>query len=238
MTNDNNIQNELRDLAPVVANLSKNNPYEIPVGYFNSLAENITAVIADKKIELPKADRQSYTVPADYFETLSQTILLKIRHTELKEELNEVAPLLNSISNKLPYSAPEGYFAEVAFRAPQEEKTAKIISLRKVSKWVTYAAAASVLFILSSSSYMFINHHLKGVDKSPTIEQRLAQLDDNELINYLNNDIETVDQNTYNQASDTDAEEINHLLINASDEELQNFLDAENDPGENTIKGI
>lgn len=239
MANDNNIQDELRAIAPVVANLSRNNPYDIPLGYFNTLAEDIVEAIISPEIDLIKTKGQVFTVPVGYFENLAGNILDKInaQHLDIAAELNVVAPLLNTISNENLYTVPRNYFDAVSFAIPVEEKQAKVISLGKsTNRWVSYAVAASVLFILSTTSYLFINHHLKGVDKSPTIEQRLATLQDDELINYLDNDIEAIDVNSP-APSDTD-DNINHLLINASDEEIQNYLDVESDPGEKTIKGI
>ena len=78
---------------------------------------------------------------------------------------------------------------------------------------------------------------MKNVDRSLTIGQRLATLDDKEIINYLQNDIDDFDPNT---ASSTEEDpDINHLLINASDEEIENYLDASSsDNVEEPVKGI
>jgi hypothetical protein len=241
MTSNNNIQEELRTIAPVVANLSKNNPYEIPVGYFNTLAGDIVAAMVSAETDLIKTGEQVFTVPVGYFDGLATNIFNKINlhahNTEIKQELRTVAPLLTTISNANLYTAPGGYFDAISFAISGEDNQTKVVSLgRNINKWVSYAAAASVLFILSTTSYFFVNHHLKGIDKSPTIEQRLATLKDDELINYLNNDIEAIDVNSYSPA-DTDAD-INHLLLNASDEEIQNYLDAENEPVDKPVKGI
>ena len=78
---------------------------------------------------------------------------------------------------------------------------------------------------------------MKNVDRSLTIGQRLATLDDKEIINYLQNDIDDFDVNS---ASSTEEDpNINHLLINASDEEIENYLDASSsDNVEEPVKGI
>lgn len=57
-----------------------------------------------------------YTVPAGYFNTLTDIILQRIRATDaptLLEETEALSPLLSRISKQMPYALPETYFQEL-----------------------------------------------------------------------------------------------------------------------------
>jgi len=245
MANVHNILEELMQAAPAVANLVKNNPYTVPMGYFDGLAENILEKVVGRQLpeqNISVLKQPSYSVPNGYFEGLANTILAKIytanqqKNKEVFQELEHIAPLLNTISKQNVFSVPDGYFSGLRINLPSEKKGAKVIAFGgSMRKWVTYAAAASVLFIVSVTSYLYVNQHVKRTGKSLTIEQRLATLKDEEILNYLKNDLGDYDFNTATPAEDPD---INHLLINASDAEIERYLDTESGSGEETIKGI
>lgn len=243
MSKAHNIFEELRQIAPAVANLGNNNPYTVPMGYFNELPKNILQHINGSGKEIALSKSQTYGVPAGYFDDLANTILYKINLAKIPEnaavsvELHDIAPLLNEISKENILTVPVGYFEAFHVGLPKAKKQATVISFgNNIRNWLTYAVAASVLFILSSSSYLYINQHMRSVDKSPTIGQRLANLDDEEIINYLKNDPGDFDANP---ASSVEPDpDINHLLINAPDAEIERYLDVESDPGEEIIKGI
>jgi hypothetical protein len=239
-----NISNELRQIAPAVANIGNNNPYTVPMGYFDSLAADI---IKNIKPETVVVSTNPYTAPTGYFDGLASSILSKIKANELSRnkeimlELEKIAPLLNTINSKNILSVPDGYFETLSIHIPKEIKEPKVVPFGSgKSKWISYAAAASIIFILSASSYLYINQHMKSVDKSLTIEQRLATLDDDEIFNYLQNDLGDPDPD--NATLIEEDPKINNLLINISDEEFERFyLDEENldsDTGEEIIKGI
>jgi len=247
MSNVQNISEELKQVAPAVANLVRNNPYSVPMGYFDTIAESILKQIVAEplSVEIPTLKEQPYSIPPGYFEELANNILAKIdniqkeKHTKVFDELENVAPLLNTISKGNVLSIPNDYFDKLKIKLPAENKEAKVVLMSNrstVRRWATYAAAASVLFILSTASYAYINHHLKNVDKSLTIGQRMATLDDKEIINYLQNDLGDFDSNMATSAADDP--DINHLLINASDAEIEQYLDTESDSGDEIIKGI
>lgn len=241
----NNILVELKEIAPAVANIGNDNPYSVPMGYFEKFPGKLMSMIEREKINYID---NLYHVPDGYFDGLANNILSKVKsineapnasNEEVFEELEHVAPLLNTINKRNVLSVPENYFFDLKVDTGiiRESKTAKVISIaNNARKWFTYAAAASVLFFLSTTSYLYINHHMKNVDRSLTIGQRLATLDDKEIINYLDNDIDDFDLNTTSPAEDSD---INHLLINASDEEIQNYLDASSSENvDEAVKGI
>jgi hypothetical protein len=67
-----------------------------------------------------------YSVPAGYFEGLTNDVLARIRANangevnavgEAKAELQNLSPLLSSISREMPYSVPAGFFEDIAEKA-------------------------------------------------------------------------------------------------------------------------
>src|SRR6185369_3720963 len=99
------ILNELREISPVVAEINPANPYQVPAGYFEGLAEKILLRL-----------KNPYSVPQGYFETLPDIILKKAKaqhSSSAKEELEVLSPLLSQISKKTPFSTPAGYFDEL-----------------------------------------------------------------------------------------------------------------------------
>lgn len=244
MEHSPNISDELRQIAPAVANIGNNNPYTVPMGYFDSLAVDI---IKNIKPETVITSTNPYSAPTGYFDGLASSILYKIKSAEAsmsKEitlELEKIAPLLSTISNGNVLSLPDGYFETLNVCIPKESKELKVVPFGgSIRKWVSYAAAASIIFILSVSSYLYVNQHMKSVDKSLTIEQRLATLDDDEIFNYLQNDLGDPDPD--NATLIEEDPKINNLLINISDEEFERFYFGEesldSEPGEEIIKGI
>ena len=118
-----------------------------------------------------------------------------------------------------------------------EQVTAKVVSLkRNIRKWVTYAAAACILLIVSSTSYFYVQTHSGKIESGPSIEQRLASLNERDIINYLKDDQETTGDII--PASNEQEIEIQHLLQNTSDQEILNYLDDSNTLNEKNIKGI
>jgi hypothetical protein len=239
-----NISIELRQIAPAVANIGNNNPYTVPMGYFDSLAADI---IKNIKPETIVVSINPYSAPTGYFDGLASSILSKIKTVEASRskdimlELEKVAPLLNTISSRNILAVPDGYFETLSVHIPKESKEPKVVSFGGgIRKWVSYAAAASIIFILSACSYLYVNQHMKSADRSLTIEQRLATLDDDEIFNYLQNDLGDPDPD--NATLIEEDPKINNLLINISDEEFERFyLDEESldsDTGEEIIKGI
>jgi hypothetical protein len=63
------------------------------------------------------ADQHTYTVPAGYFEGLTEQVLRRIKALEATtaaEELNHLSRSLTSIHGQMPYTVPAGYFEGLA----------------------------------------------------------------------------------------------------------------------------
>lgn len=116
MSNRIEIQEELLGISPLVAGIEPVNPYEVPAGYFNSLAAqvhlSIKQSLAEPAIALP-AMASPYQVPEGYFDALPAMILQRIHATEAQEhaeEIEHLSPLLSKLNKPVPFSVPEGYF--------------------------------------------------------------------------------------------------------------------------------
>ncbi|NML19467.1 hypothetical protein HHL16_01215 [Pseudoflavitalea sp. G-6-1-2] len=97
MESSNNILKELQELSPVLAS-----SYPVP---------------------LP------YTIPEGYFEQLASAILFIAKDNDLSadEELDQLSPLLKSISKTPPYHLPEGYFSELPENTVAETKAVAFV---------------------------------------------------------------------------------------------------------------
>lgn len=241
MGNRNTILKELKEIAPSIAVLGKQNPYQIPDFYFSSFAAEVLS-----KIHYPviKDLQNPYQTPQGYFDGLAESIIQKIHtkdilgtNNEVYRELLEIAPLLNSLNKENIFSVPENYFENLRVSRVIEKRGSRIIPMGShIRKWVTYAAAASILFIVSTASYLYANKHIRGIDKSPSIEQKLADLNEDDIISYLNDNQES--SSDYIPASDAQDTEIHDMLEKASDDDIKGFLDDYSEPDKKTIKGI
>lgn len=131
MENRNNIQNELREISPVVADISYQAPYTVPAGYFEELPSQLLQLV--KAIEatpvLPPANHP-YQVPQGYFEGLANTILQRVK--------GEEATLSSALqqANNNPYQVPQGYFegfANTVLQRVKEEGTTLSSTLQQAN---------------------------------------------------------------------------------------------------------
>src|SRR6266487_3098138 len=114
MENKHNNIEELRDIALAVANLGNDNPFSVPLDYFDSLADSILSLV---KLTEMRSAPNPYAVPDDYFDNLASSILNKIRvntSNEIYQELSEVAPLLNTLNKANVFSIPDDYFEKLS----------------------------------------------------------------------------------------------------------------------------
>ena len=81
--------------------------------------KNIQDELKGLGISLPEAGTP-YTVPEGYFNGLADSILTRIKSSNLslKEELESLSPLLSGISKEMPFTVPENYFTTVTEDIP------------------------------------------------------------------------------------------------------------------------
>src|SRR5262245_12431991 len=108
MESRNNILNELHEISPAIARIEAVNPYRVPEGYFEGLADTVLQIVKADEVPpaLKAAKGNPYDVPPGYFEGLAGIILNRIKATEAataKEEIETLSPLLGSLNKKGPY---------------------------------------------------------------------------------------------------------------------------------------
>jgi hypothetical protein len=241
MTNRNDILNELNGLESVLVNINPQNIYAVPDGYFDSLANTVLnhikaleATSANEELEilsplLSAASKEiPFTVPAGYFEILSERMMQGIReHADYKtsdEETESISPLLSSISKKTPYQVPAGYFENLG--SPVEKKEAKIISFTR-NRWYRLAAAASVIGIIAIGVLFFIKQGSVDINKNPqawvkkNVSKKINQEQLNEFVTLAEGDENLSD---LNDADSEKSVEVETLLKDVPEKELQEFL--------------
>ena len=118
MENRNNILKELREISPVIADISHQGTYTVPTGYFEGLPGQLLQLVKAMEATtpvLPQANNP-YQVPQGYFEGLANTILQRV-----KEEETTLSPTLQQ-ANTNPYLVPQGYFEGLAYTVLQRVK--------------------------------------------------------------------------------------------------------------------
>ncbi len=105
---------------------------------------------------------------------------------ELKDELNELAPMLSKLPKK-ELEAPEGYFESFSSRMMariEHEKIqpdAKTIPLYSIKK---YLAAASIFIFMSISLYLYKTQYNTQIEDTPLEEIYVTEFDESTLIEY------------------------------------------------------
>lgn len=215
---------------------SKENAFSVPDGYFDQFAERVTnqAIAADRIIngDIPWANN-SRELPFEapqpqYFENFVAELEKRLFRSE--EEIEELSPLLSELKKTQPLAMPSGYFEnnQLGKVKPEAKPAAKVIEHPAVKsmRWSTWAAAAAVLIIFSIGGWQFLGD--AAVSK-PSIEQRLAQVSNTQIQNYIDNHIEEFDINMLeNSVSQSAKSNIGaNVLSNISDEEIEAYLDGD-----------
>jgi len=210
------ILSELEKIAPVLATISKEMPYQLPESYFTQSTESIQTAAF-----LSAADKHPYTVSTGYFDSLSTRILNSIYEADAAVELNETAPLLASLKKENVYQVPQHYFNSL-----QSLEGVKVISLGIVRKLVSYAAAAVMAGVLITGAFLYSGH--KG---SFDLNNEVNKVSDEELQNYLSSN--TVHPYLINEentnAVNAESIDMKEAIQLVSDEELQEYV---NESGE------
>jgi hypothetical protein len=115
MKNSPEIHNELMAISPLLARLEKVNVFSVPEDYFTGLHLRITnyAILNNSSPVENINKRNLQEVPAGYFNTLSDSILAKVKAAypeSAKEEISNLSPLLYSLKGENIFIIPEGYF--------------------------------------------------------------------------------------------------------------------------------
>jgi hypothetical protein len=109
MDERNEISVELRALSELVSGISRQTPYEVPVGYFQQLPPVVMSRVAGKNT--------TFRAPEGYFDGFAAQVLARIKTggESVGEELARLSATVSGISREMPYRLPEGYFDELSY---------------------------------------------------------------------------------------------------------------------------
>jgi hypothetical protein len=180
---NNQIINELQEVAPHLAAAGSELPYGVPAGYFDGFVSSM----------LLKVRRGNLSdVPAGYFNQFAVQMLNKVRNNEVRTELEEISPFLNSLPKSMPFSLPNDYFEELQPTIPKEKvpEPAKVVSIGRTSQWKQWAAAAAILFTLGIGWQFLINKPVEtmtasSIDTAASVDTLLTGVDANSLTEFL-----------------------------------------------------
>jgi len=220
---------ELNKINPLIQKIDKTEVYSVPASYFNNLAADII-----NKLDLSKehayffGSSVLYSVPENYFTNLPDLILQKVISDQRKpdsvfEEMESLAPLLNTINKKPVYSLPVDFFERVPVSSIvlQKQKT-KIISVKNRSKFLRLAAAAVIIPFLAIGVYtLTAKDSLKS--NNSKAKNEVKNLSKEEIVNFLKKN-SAEDPSSTSQNTSVNDNKLQSSLKQISDKEIQQFL--------------
>lgn len=235
MENRQQISEELKAISPLLAGMGAINPYQVPEGYFSALPQVIMDRVGMEDL-LTGASANTYQAPAGYFDELPAALLARVKNigmiSEVQAELDEIAPLLNTISKQNLFSVPAGYFENTDFilATQVEKKQGKLVSIGFARRWTRYAVAAVMAGVLVTGAFIFTDNKSNfEYDKFSNINvsSELNKVSEDDLAKYLDTnehytagaDIALVEVGETEQAMNEN--EPTQVL---SDEELSQYL--------------
>ncbi len=210
-------EEELRNLSSILFNLKSENVFKVPTGYFDNLSDSIVAKVKENYVEsaaeelrnlspvlLDLKGEKVFTVPTGYFDNLSNSILAKSNagnSESAEEELRNLSPILYSLKGENVFTVPAGYFKFLAKNVTEKltPVPAKVITIKKRTSWLKYAAAAIVTGIITVTSFqLFKGSSHNNLASLPSyfkasyqykteaeLNAGIAKLDDADIAKYL-----------------------------------------------------
>lgn len=171
------------------------NPYTVPDDYFVDLQKYTL-----QRCQLIETAENTWSVPTEYFDQLSDRIFAKVEERQLKEIIADSG-----------FSTPDGYFDRLEKQLLLQQKLGEQVTepgfvvpasyfdnlqnniarqtyqrnntpIRTISrpKWITYAAAACVTLAVSIFGIIKLT-----VEDQAATSDHLASVSDQEIVNYL-----------------------------------------------------
>jgi len=244
MTQKDNILQELNELQSSLVNAGFQNVYQVPGGYFDTLADQVLNRI--KALEAENASEElgylspllnsvskkmPYSVPAGFFNLSDEKIMQLVRGENngltADEELKELSPLLSGLKKEMPYSVPAGYFENIRSAVNTETANpAKVVSMPG-RKWFRYAAAAVVIGIVAISGFFLFIKKDKIDPKTQSAEwvkKNLKKVSTDEIDSFVQLTTPVLaSAETKNESKDKI--DVQELIKDIPDKDIQQFLD-------------
>lgn len=189
---------EIKEIAPVLHNISKHGPYYVPEGYFDKLGETLFDRVYSNTDDITPA-----------------------------KELQNISPVLSGMSKQLPYKVPNEYFEQVEMLPHLKNKhEAKVIPITH-RKWFKYASAAVVVIFIVLGGLLFERRSDVDLKKNPDewIAKNVKKVNANRLDDFIRlsdvasspEDIDPGEKSNYN--------EIINLMKDVPQSQIRSFID-------------
>ena len=226
------ILQEINELSPLIARISRDNVFPLSPGYFEAFPDALLSQIREMDREAAGLVQTAspFTVPEDYFTTFAARVMDRIKQRQSVEaELNEIAPILNTISKQPVYKVPEGYSESLELTIPLKlaKPSARVFSFGKARRMMQYAVAACVAGILVVGAFIYTSNKGGGGMAIPydsamnmDVAAELSGTNEEDLNEYLN----ATPAPGYAMNIIEDVELLQYLEI-TSDEEIEAYLE-------------
>jgi hypothetical protein len=238
MANQDIIQ-ELSDLASSLTMIDPKNIYAVPQGYFEGFADKVLALVREQDSlswlsGLSKTN--PYKIPENYFSGLEEKIMNSIRnHPDYQtstEELQSISPLLSSLNKRPVYTVPKGYFENFNVPGDQKKDQTKVISITS-RKWFRYAAAAVVISVISLTGFfVYKNNHTDAAGRTlAKLQKDVKKIDDvkktDSLIDFMEDGLNQKEIASNQTVAKVD--DVQKLLQDVPTDELKDFNEQSKD---------
>ncbi|HQR92491.1 MAG: hypothetical protein B7Y15_02210 [Bacteroidetes bacterium 24-39-8] len=197
MYSRNPIIEELKEIAPALANASAELPFQAPKGYFEALEPlavlQETTFLTDS--QLP------FQAPTGYFETLPQALMSRIKS---QEEAATILELPKLVQHPTP-----------------------VVQMRKARKWMMYAAAAMLTGILVTGAFLFSDKPVDQMKQQYQLQDLGAALEavpDAVLAQYLEEN-QTIAVDEVLSTPSQKLPELSDQIQSISNENLNDYLE-------------
>lgn len=201
----NNLDKDFLKNAPILASISKENPFAIPFNYFESLNDDLNVRIQIEDLRFKTEDE--FQLPGNYFNTLTERIENHIQ-----------TGTIQSLVPSGGFQVPDSYFAELTDRIHSNIQEAKVPQKPKnvFASWLRYSAAASV--VLVAGFFLYLNTSVYSINK------KLADVPDQEIISYLQ--IHSTIGDTPFIIENLSEEGLQNVSTDVSSEDLEQYINS------------
>ncbi len=230
MKKTDHIVEELKRITPLLSQIERSGVYSVPSNYFDNLPKKIIiSLIINKQYAYYSGALVPYSIPSDYFINLPHIILEKVLADSKKsdnvfEEMEHLAPILNTISKKPIYSIPEDFFNKI--QSPHvisQPPKIPIVSIKRRSKLFRFSVAAVIIPFLAIGLYtLIVKEH--GSSNNSNAKNAVKNLSNEEIVTFLKNNVSSQNATSASSRTSTRDHDFKSSLKQVSDKEIHQFL--------------
>lgn len=223
MKNRKIIHDELKSLGIEIPELASE-PYQVPEGYFNTLADNILSRLKNQEISAEEEISQlspllsglkrenPYLLPEGYFDKNLSSLPYIIAE-------DQPSAILKLVEQETPYEVPAGYFDSLPQQVlSRTSRRTPVISMKR--KWMKMAVAAVFAGMIAISGIFYLN----APSSDTNIAKQLKNVPTNELDEFIRTATLTPPRDTTQDPGS--GADVSILLKDVSTQEMDAFLNA------------